>query len=264
MCHQLCLQIPVDDDCIVAMMYRPDSTRADARFPIVVCAHGLTGSRIGSCYRLVALGRQLAEAGVACLTFDFRGCGESGGRFIDVTCERLQRDLLAVLHFLSRRDDVDADRVGLCGSSFGAFTVARVAARVIGLKTVVFWAGVASPRNLFDRAMTDDAWRLLDAQGWLDHRGCRLGRPFFQLDPGLDDGPLALADAATSLLMFHATGDSEVPIEHSEAYQRAQENAGLEVRLHRLDLSDHGMRNAEVNDRMIQASVDWFAAALLD
>ncbi|HPF39369.1 MAG TPA: alpha/beta fold hydrolase [Phycisphaerae bacterium] len=263
MCQQLSLQIPVDGDFITATMYRPDTDRAGGRVPIVVCAHGLTGSRIGSCYRLVALGRQLAEVGVSCLTFDFRGCGESGGRFIDVTCDRLQRDLLAVLRFMERRDDVDGQRVGLCGSSFGAFSVARVAARVSGLKTVVFWAGVASPRDLFNRAMTDDAWRLLDAQGWLDHRGCRLGRPFFQLDPGLDDGPSALADAATSLLMFHAEGDSEVPIEHSEAYQRAQESAGLKVRFHRLDLSDHGMRNADANDQMIQASVDWFAAALL-
>ncbi|MCB9851652.1 MAG: alpha/beta fold hydrolase [Phycisphaerales bacterium] len=216
---------------------------------------------MGSCYRFVSLGRQLAERGIACLTFDFRGCGESAGRFIDVTCNRLKCDLLGVIEWLADREDADASRIGLCGSSFGAFTAACVAQRIPGLRALVFWAGVASPGRLFDRAMTADAWRLLDAQGWLDHRGSPLGKPFFSLDA--DDGPAALATAAKPLLMFHARGDTEVPIDQSEAYLDALQKAGVEVRLERLDLNDHGMRNVKVNERIVAESASWFESALM-
>lgn len=263
MIDQAAIRIPIESDFIAGTLYSPRPGRTDRRPPIVVCAHGLTGSRMGSCYRFVLLGRQLAERGIACLTFDFRGCGESAGRFIDVTCDQLQRDLLAVIGWLVDREGVDASRVGLCGSSFGAFTAARAARRVPGLKTLVFWAGVASPLRLFERAMTDDAWRLLDAQGWLDHRGSPLGKPFFDLDKDADDGPAALASAARPLLIFHAEGDTEVPIDQSEAYRDALHEVGVKVRLERLALDDHGMRDVKVNDRIIAESVAWFESMLL-
>ena len=256
-------EIAIDADCIAATLFRPEKAGADGVAPIVICAHGLTGSRIGACYRFVRLGQRLAEEGIACLTFDFRGCGESDGRFIDLTCDRLQRDMRSVIDWVARRTDLDSARVGLCGSSFGAFTSAQVAGHAQGLKALVFWAPVARPRHLFDRAMTRDASTLLDRQGWLEHRGMPLGKGFFELDADAEDGPVALSRAAKPLLMFHAQADAEVPFDHAEAYQSALQAIPVDVTLQNLDLPDHGMRAVEANERIVRESVQWFVKYLL-
>lgn len=217
---------------------------------------------MGSCYRLVRLARRLSEHGIACINFDFRGCGESDGDFINVTCTSLQDDLRAVIDWLAPQERFDAGCIGLCGSSFGAFTASRVAPAISGLRALVYWAGVASPRDLYERAMNADAWAVLDQQGWLPHRGMPLGKPFFHLEPGADDGPSALAGAARPLLMFHAIGDSEVPISHAEAYERALRAVNVEVELRRLELPDHGMRDVGFNHRILDETVEWFSKRL--
>lgn len=254
--------IPVDADFMASTCFVPALADKTQPAPIVVCTHGLTGSRMGSCYRLVRLAQRLVADNIACLTFDFRGCGESDGDFIDVTCERLQRDLRAVIDWIIDNPDFDATRIGLCGSSFGAFTASRVAPSIPGLRALVYWSGVANPRHLYERAMNHEAWALLNEQGWLPHRGMPLGKSFFSVAPGLDDGPAALAAAGKPLLMFHATGDTEVPISHAEAYQQALGAAGVDVRLERLDLPDHGMRDVVLNERILEGTAAWFADRL--
>lgn len=250
-------RIPADLDAIVATLFLPDVAGAKRPVPVVICTHGLTGSRIGSCYRFVHLGRRLANAGVACVTFDFRGCGESDGRFIDLTCQRLQDDLRAVVQWAAMHQALDVSRVGLCGSSFGAFTAARVAPEIPGLRALAFWAGVASPRDLFQRAMNPDFWALLERQGWLSHRGMPLGRAFFRLDSDEDDAPAALARAARPTLIFHGIADPEVPFEHAQRYERALASARVECRIERLEIDDHGMRDVVVNDRILDLTSEW-------
>ncbi len=250
------------DKRIAATIFAPVGDQSAEPCPAVICAHGLIGSRSGSCYRFARLGRRLSEHGIACVTFDFRGCGESDGEFIDVTCERLEADLRAVVDWTTRREEIDPARIGLCGSSFGAFTAARASRHIPGLKALVFWAGVASPKRLFDRAMNADAWKLLGEQGWLDHRGMPLGHKFFSLAPEDDDGPEALAQSGCPTLLFHASGDQEVPMEHSQAYEAALRKAKIEARLEVLDLPDHGMRNVESNRRILEETVQWFIQRL--
>lgn len=250
------------DKRIAATKFAPVGDQSAEPRPVVICAHGLIGARSGSCYRFARLGRRLSENGIVCVTFDFRGCGESEGDFIDVTCDRLQSDLRAVVDWTIRREEIDPARIGLCGSSFGAFTSARTSRHIPGLKALVFWAGVASPMRLFDRAMNADAWKLLEKQGWLDHRGMPLGHKFFNLSPEDDDGPESLAQSGCPTLLFHARGDQEVPMDHSQAYDAALRKVNIEARLEVLDLPDHGMRNVEANEHILQETVQWFVQRL--
>ena len=63
--------------------------------------------------------RVLNEFGYVTLRFDMRGCGKSEGEFGRVICLEQVEDLGNALTFLARRPAVDADRIGVIGSSFG-------------------------------------------------------------------------------------------------------------------------------------------------
>ncbi|HVP10853.1 MAG TPA: alpha/beta fold hydrolase, partial [Phycisphaerae bacterium] len=94
---QTFLEIPVGRERLAASLDWPEPTRSAMGAPVVVCCHGLTGTRIGSCYRLVTLARRLVAENIACLRFDFRGCGESDGDFQELCVPKLVEDLRAVI-----------------------------------------------------------------------------------------------------------------------------------------------------------------------
>jgi pimeloyl-ACP methyl ester carboxylesterase len=73
------------------------------------------------------LAHGLAEAGVATLRFDKRGCGESGGSADASDYETDLLDNVAAVRYLRARPEIDAARVGVCGHSAGAFNACTVA-----------------------------------------------------------------------------------------------------------------------------------------
>ena len=249
-------EIPVENQKLAACLHRP-ALSENVDVPIVICCHGLTGTRVGTAYRLVELARRLERESIACLRFDFRGCGESDGRFEDLTTQTLFDDLRAVFEWVSRTRGIDATRVGILGSSFGAYTAARGARFMDGLRCLVFLAPVANPHALTRQDMTEAGWTFLRKNGWIEHNGQRLGAQFFDTYPG-DDVPVLLAQSAAPLLIFHGQGDKSVPIVHGRDYESAMQKAGRVVELRTLDTHDHGMRNIAATDTILAGAVEWF------
>lgn len=250
---QTYLEIPVETQRLAACLHRPD---ASGTAPLVVCCHGLTGTRVGSGYRFVSLARRLADLGIACLRFDFRGCGESDGQFIDVTAASLAEDLRAILAAIPRLDGCDPDRIGIAASSFGAHTISGLAEEIPGLRALVFLAPVADPRSLIARAMTDEAWDFLRRKGWIDHHGLPLSAGFIDTLPSWE-APRRVATARRPLLVYHGTQDAEVPLDQGQAYVAAVEAAGVEARLEPIETSDHGMRSVTATQQIVMGTADW-------
>lgn len=254
---QTCVDISVGEEKLAACLHMPKTSRPGKLVPVVVCCHGLTGTRVGTCYRFVTLARELARQDIACLRFDFRGCGESDGLFSELTPLRLVEDLRAVVAAVDRLPGCDPMRIGIAASSFGALTASLSAHELDSLRCMVFWAPVADAQGLVDHDMTDGALAFLREHGWVEHLGMRLGRAFIEGIPKLDAAQL-LSKAARPLLIFHGQGDEQVPIEQGRAYERALASSGVEVRMEALPVSDHGMRSVAANDRIIEESVAWF------
>jgi pimeloyl-ACP methyl ester carboxylesterase len=252
------LFIPVGRERIAACLHLGDDVVAEARTsrPWVVCCHGLTGTRFGSSYRLVQLARQLSAAGIACVRFDFRGCGESDGRFEDLTLDSVTDDLRAVLAYAFKDPRLDTNRFGLVASSFAALTTSRLAAELPALRCLVFHAPVADAWALVQRDMPTTAWALLARQGWIDHRGLRMGQGFFKSVEGVH-GPSLLVRAARPLLVYHAEHDREVPSSHGMAYVEGLRAAGVESRIELLAGADHGLRDVVATERIIDGTVAW-------
>jgi pimeloyl-ACP methyl ester carboxylesterase len=69
----------------------------------------------------------LVRAGIAVLSYDKRGVGESSGAWLDATMDDLAADSVAALDLLRTQPGVRADAVGLFGHSEGGWVVLRAA-----------------------------------------------------------------------------------------------------------------------------------------
>jgi uncharacterized protein len=103
--------------------------------------------------------RRMAEAGYAALAFDHRGFGESGGRRQHEDPEGKLADLRAAVGYLSRRPEVDPDRVGLLGVCLGGGYAVRAAAFDPRVKAVAGVAGGYNSPAAFARAMGTESYR---------------------------------------------------------------------------------------------------------
>jgi fermentation-respiration switch protein FrsA (DUF1100 family) len=103
---------------LAGVFHIPDSRRPSQRLPAFVVLHGFMGSKDESQAELQA--RMLCELGYAALRFDMRGCGDSGGRRGYVLCLDQVADTRNGLTWLAGQPEIDRDRIGVIGHSFGA------------------------------------------------------------------------------------------------------------------------------------------------
>jgi alpha-beta hydrolase superfamily lysophospholipase len=110
-------------DSCAAWLYSP--VGGGARDPIVVMAHGLSGTRRD---RLGAFAERFAAAGLAALAFDHRGFGDSDGEPDLFHPRRQLEDWRAAITFSRSLSEVDPDRVATFGSSMGGGNALAAAA----------------------------------------------------------------------------------------------------------------------------------------
>jgi alpha-beta hydrolase superfamily lysophospholipase len=110
-------------DSCAAWLYSPAGR--GARGPIVVMAHGLSGTRRD---RLGAFAERFAAAGLAALAFDHRGFGDSDGEPDLFDPRRQLEDWRAAIAFSRSLAEVDPDRVATFGSSMGGGNALAAAA----------------------------------------------------------------------------------------------------------------------------------------
>jgi alpha-beta hydrolase superfamily lysophospholipase len=110
------------DEC-AAWLYPVAGNGAAA--PIVVMAHGLSGTRRD---RLGAFAERFAAAGFAALVFDHRGFGDSEGEADRFHPVRQLEDWRAAIAFARSLPQIDPDRVATFGSSMGGGNALAAAA----------------------------------------------------------------------------------------------------------------------------------------
>jgi len=217
---------------VVGVLHLP----AERPAPCVVACHGMGASKDSDKYLL--LGRELPAAGLALARFDFRGTGESGGRYQDATIETRVADLEAVLDHLAKHPELDG-RFGLLGSSLGGFVALWAASRAGAALPVVTWNAPAALREL-PAAVGDEAGEALVAE-------VRRG--------GWDEAPTGVA----GVLVIQGEADRVVPPAHGRAlFARAREPR----RLHAIADADHRLTEMSHRREALEESRRWLSARL--
>ncbi len=177
------------------LAYRVWLPQAEPPWPGIVILHG-AGSRKenhGDFARLAA------DFGWAALAYDQRGHGESLGEM----SPRAVGDAVAMARLLGERDDVDATRICMRGSSMGAFVAIHAAAVSDAVAAVI---AICPPgeRMLLESLRGDP----------LEMRADR-----FALEPWLGEHDLREAVellGGKPLILLHARGDDEIPFDFSQ------------------------------------------------
>jgi pimeloyl-ACP methyl ester carboxylesterase len=109
----------------------PPQVAGRLRHPAVILIAGSgpvdRDARVAGIPIFTQLAGALAERGFLVLRYDKRGVGQSGGRVESATIQDYADDVLSVVKWLRKRNDVDDERVALAGHSEGG-AVAMIAA----------------------------------------------------------------------------------------------------------------------------------------
>jgi alpha/beta superfamily hydrolase len=150
----------VDGQKVVGTLEAPEGISAP---PVILLLHGFTGSRNELVIPSVKEGifaraaNAWAAKGFASLRIDFRGSGESDGKFEDTTISGQIKDALAAVEYLQAEKSVDASRLSVVGWSMGGAVASAVAGRSPHpIKSVALWNAVSNPAATFNTFLGPD------------------------------------------------------------------------------------------------------------
>jgi uncharacterized protein len=148
-------------------VYLPEDLKPGERRAGIVLCHGYTGVR--NIY-LPDNARVLAEAGYVVLNFDYKGWGDSEGPKTRLAPYSRVADVQAALSFLSAHPQVDPERLGIYGTSYGGATVVFVAAIDPRVKCVVSVVGIGNGARWMRSVRRPDEYHDLLARADNDRR----------------------------------------------------------------------------------------------
>ena len=136
-------------------IYTPDDLRTGAMRAAVLLCHGYTG--VKDLY-LPDNARALNQAGYVAMIFDYKGWGDSDGSRSRLAPYSRVMDVQAAMTFLGLQPEVDAERIGLYGTSYGGATVAWVGAVDQRAKCIVSVVGIGNGARWMSRVRRVDEW----------------------------------------------------------------------------------------------------------
>jgi dipeptidyl aminopeptidase/acylaminoacyl peptidase len=261
----------------------PDGLRPGERRPAFIVLHGFGGNKDGHGQKVVA--RQFAQWGYVALRIDFRGCGESEGERGRIICLDQVADARNALSYLAARPEVDAARIALVGSSFGAAVAVFTGGADQPVAAVISCGGWGNGERKFrGQHPTPEAWAkftgmLEEGKRQRERTGKSLMVRRYDIVPiperlrrNMSAGSIMEFPAETAqsmndfraddqvgniaprpLLLLHSANDSVTPTYESiEMFKRARQPAEL----HLLSDVDHFIFNEE-NQRLTRIVAEW-------
>lgn len=270
---------------LAGVLHVPDDLQPGERRPAFLVLHGFGGNKEG--HGCVAPSQTLADWGYVALRFDFRGCGESEGEHARIICLDQVADSQNVITYLQNRPEVDPNRVGMIGSSFGAAVSVYTAGIDKRVAAVISQGGWGDGERKFrGQHASPEAWArftnmLEEGRRHRERTGESLMVDRFDIVPiperlrfNMSSASIMKFPAETAqsmydfraddvvgniaprpLLLLHSANDSVTPTEQSiELFKRAKQP----TELHLLTGVDHFMFNQE-EPRVIQLVQGWLA-----
>ncbi len=139
-----------------AVVSIPDARDGSQRHPGIILCQGYAGLKEAL---MPAVAARLAAEGYVTLRFDYRGFGESEGpRYRLIPLEQIE-DIRNGLTCLSVRDEVDPERIGIWGTSFGGAHAAYAAAVDPRVRCIMSAVGVGDGERWLRCLRREWEWR---------------------------------------------------------------------------------------------------------
>ncbi len=223
--------------------------------PTVILCHGMMSSKDGR--KQIALAEELCALGCSVLRFDFSFCGESEGRFEEITFSQEVDDLANAVAWARARG---ASPIGLVGSSMGGAVAVLYTQKDPHIRALVTIAAVAHPSLIAEEMESLQAnvkrWK---EEGYQLGAEGTIGPAFFEEIVWLDVLGAA-AQIAVPWLIIHGSADEVVPAEDArDLFVRAQGRKELKL----ISGADHRFTRQDHLEEVIGDVKGWFARYLL-
>ncbi|MFA5190834.1 MAG: alpha/beta fold hydrolase [Verrucomicrobiia bacterium] len=253
---------------LVGMLHRPEQPPAiktpASRIPkpAVLFLHGFTGQKTEAHRLFVKAARALARAGFIALRFDFRGSGDSGGEFEQVTVSGWRQDARAALGVLLRQAGVDVGRVGVIGMSMGGAVACHLAAGEPRVRSLALWSAVANGADIVEVVASPDSLKHLTKHGWADRMGNKVSAKFVEQFKAMSP-PADLKRSRCPVFIAHGAADETVPVAQADQFEAAaRAKRGRLVEKLIIPFANHTYANVALEARLIKATVAWFRRTL--
>jgi dipeptidyl aminopeptidase/acylaminoacyl peptidase len=281
--HETKVTFPSDGLKLSGTVRVPDGLKPGEKRPAFIVMHGFGSNSSSS--NVVEPCKMFDKLGYVTLGFDMPGCGESEGVRGNMICLEQVAAASNALTFLATHPQVDGDRIGLIGSSFGAAIAVYtcgVDKRVAAAISSGGWGDGA--RKFRGQHPTPEAWKkftdmLAEGKRHREKTGTSLMVPRYDIVPipehlrtHLAQNSIQMFTAETAqsmydfraddvigraagrpILLLHSSVDSVTPTEQSiEMFKRSSQPCDL----HLFAETDHFMFS-ESNTRVRTVIYDW-------
>lgn len=240
------LELLVGDKLIRGDARIPDD---GGRFPAVCFFHGFSVDRIGLMRLHELFARRCEKAGIACVKFDFYGCGESDGDFSEMRYTGEKQQARAIYEWTREQEWCDPSKLFLVGHSLGGAIASNIAP---GLrpKAIVLWA----PGNY---VYYDISSRVHAVPGryeeFYDVGGLKLSGEFISEVRGIN----IVEDARGydgSVLIIHGEEDEKVPVYASGLYM---DMYGPQAEFEVIPGANHQFSSVAWKEKVYDLSIDF-------
>ncbi|MAF49979.1 MAG: alpha/beta hydrolase [Rhodospirillales bacterium] len=251
------VEIPFGDQFLPAYLHLPQAPKDGESFPCIVTSQGMDGCKESA---VSIYGDRSLERGVAVLALDGPGQGECFTRRVLVTAGNHGDAVATAYDWLEARPEIDGDRLGFRGTSFGSYFGA-VAAAALGerMKACVLAAVCHEPgcNTIFNLASPTFKMRFMYMAGYADEA------EFDAFAKTIDLRGIA-GDIICPVLTVAGSDDELSPIEHTyDLMERIKSPKKLIV----YEGARHGLwQSASVvaGENPHTVAADWLAERLLE
>jgi alpha-beta hydrolase superfamily lysophospholipase len=260
------VSVPMKGGFLAGTVHLPRGRKPARGWPSVLMCHGFTGHRIEAHFLFVKASRAFAAAGLASLRFDFRGSGESSGRFEDMSVLTELADALAAWEFLGAVEGMNPGRRGVLGFSHGGAVASLLsgglAAEERAPRCCALWSAVADIHEIWRprlaaarRARRGKRLRFPITVG-----GHRLGRVFMRDMDAAPRPDQAMGAAGIPTLIVQGTADAAVPVHQAKAFASAVGRRLATLKI--MKGLDHTYERPEWEKKVIRMTRDWLRRKL--
>lgn len=275
-----------DGTRLAADLYRPEGVADSDRLPVIVLCHGWGGTKDEPALKRHA--EAFSTEGFATFALDYRGWGESDGKVVakgPLPAERTEVtatvqvirelvdpfdefwDIRRALDFLEGEPGIDADRIGLWGSSLGGGLVVAVAAQDERVRCVVAQVAAQDTRGVSAVGSGAEVRRqaIAEARGEVDSIPQGAGAPGLAGTPHSSKmhywAPIESAELITAPVLLIDAENEELFDRHRNSellFNRLEEAGKIPVEYHVLSGASHYEAYGERWEETHVLARDWF------
>ncbi len=238
---------------LFGILHQPKNLEGKA--PVVVFNHGFIGNKSGPHRMFFKLAERLAKKGIISFRFDFRGSGDSEGKFKKKTVSGEIFDTIKIIELLKQRQEVDEDNICLLGFGLGGAIATCAATRSGDVDNLILWSAIAELDKLFfDKLLKNPNQESLEKRNYTSYKGFRIGSDFLN-ELKLIKPIHEIRAYQGQMLIVHGREDEIVPVSHAFSYYQNLRNQNKEILI--IEEADHRYLNFALEQKVINETTNW-------